>query len=133
MNCRIAELQDCRKEGRRKEHVKSFLQSCNSVIPQLIAMSMVLHSVACADSSPVAPRAHLVEAAQLAMGSEVRMTAWTADEPAARSAFAAAFGEFDRLDALMSVWRAGSDVQRLNAAAWGPRVGSANGPAASST
>jgi thiamine biosynthesis lipoprotein len=51
------------------------------------------------------------------MGSELRLTAWTADEAATRPAFDAVFTEFDRLDALMSVWRAGSDVLRINAAA----------------
>ena len=51
------------------------------------------------------------------MGSELRLTAWTADEAAAQSSFDAVFKEFDRLDALMSVWRAGSDVLRINAAA----------------
>ncbi len=51
------------------------------------------------------------------MGSELRLTAWTARESGALSAFDAVFAEFDRLDALMSVWRDGSDVQRLNAAA----------------
>ncbi len=51
------------------------------------------------------------------MGSELRLGAWTADEPAAVAAFAAIFREFDRLEALMSVWRPGSDVQRINQAA----------------
>ena len=68
------------------------------------------------DASPPAPP-HLVERAGVAMGSELRLTAWTADEAAARSSFDAVFKEFDRLDALMSVWRAGSDVLRINAAA----------------
>ena len=36
---------------------------------------------------------------------------------AALAAFDAVFAEFDRLDALMSVWKDGSDVLRLNAAA----------------
>ena len=40
-----------------------------------------------------------------------------ADEAAAVSAFEEVFAEFERLDALMSVWREGSDVLRLNAAA----------------
>ncbi|HJZ72749.1 MAG TPA: FAD:protein FMN transferase [Vicinamibacterales bacterium] len=60
---------------------------------------------------------HLVEGAAPAMGSDLRLTAWTADEAAAHAAFDAAFREFDRLDALMSVWRAGSDVLRINEAA----------------
>ena len=51
------------------------------------------------------------------MGSEVRITAWTADEPRAVHAFEQAFAEFDRLDRLLSVWHPGSDVSRLNAAA----------------
>ena len=63
------------------------------------------------------PAAHVVERARPAMGSELRLTAWTADEAAALAAFDAVFAEFERLDALMSVWRPGSDVLRLNAAA----------------
>lgn len=51
------------------------------------------------------------------MGSELRLTAWTADEPLAVSAFDEAFFEFDRLDDLLTVWHDDSDVQRLNAAA----------------
>ena len=51
------------------------------------------------------------------MGSELRLSAWTADETAATDAFQEVFREFDRLESLMSVWREGSDVQRLNAAA----------------
>jgi len=51
------------------------------------------------------------------MGTEVTVTAWTADEAAVVAAFTAVFAEFDRLDALMSVWKPGSDVLRLNAAA----------------
>lgn len=51
------------------------------------------------------------------MGSEVHFTAWTADEPRALEAFDAAFDEFDRLDALMSVWKPGSEVEQINRAA----------------
>ena len=61
--------------------------------------------------------AQLVERVGATMGSDLRLTAWTADEGAARAAFDAVFKEFDRLDALMSVWRPGSDVLRINAAA----------------
>ena len=56
------------------------------------------------------------------MGAEVRVTVWTADESGARSAMAAVFAEFDRLDALLSVWKPGSDVQRINAASDGAAV-----------
>ncbi len=51
------------------------------------------------------------------MGSDLRLSAWTADESRAVAAFNAVFAEFDRLEALMSVWREGSDIERLNAAA----------------
>jgi thiamine biosynthesis lipoprotein len=51
------------------------------------------------------------------MGSELRLSAWTADEPLAISAFDEVFFEFERLENMMSVWRAGSDVIRLNEAA----------------
>jgi thiamine biosynthesis lipoprotein len=58
----------------------------------------------------------LVERARVSMGSELRLSAWTTDM-GTDAAFAAVFAEFDRLEALMSVWKEGSDVQRLNAAA----------------
>jgi thiamine biosynthesis lipoprotein len=68
--------------------------------------------------APQAPQSeHLVERAALAMGSELRLTAFTADEPAALAAFDAVFAEFNRLDALMSVWKPQSDIIRLNEAA----------------
>ena len=51
------------------------------------------------------------------MGSELRLTAWTTDDAAARAAFESVFGEFERLEALMSTWRPASDVVRINAAA----------------
>jgi len=53
----------------------------------------------------------------LTMGSSLQVTLWTADDPGATTAFDAVFAEFDRLDRLMSVWKEGSDVQRLNLAA----------------
>jgi FAD:protein FMN transferase len=51
------------------------------------------------------------------MGSSLQVTVWTADDPGATAAIDAVFAEFDRLDRLMSVWKEGSDVLRLNAAA----------------
>jgi FAD:protein FMN transferase len=64
-----------------------------------------------------APAPHRIERSGAAMGSDLKLTASTADEPSARAAFDAVFREFDRLDALMSVWRPGSDVLRINASA----------------
>src|SRR5215475_9612554 len=59
----------------------------------------------------------LVERTFASMGTELRLTAWTADEPGAVDAFQAVVQEFDRLEGLLSNWREDSDVQRLNAAA----------------
>jgi thiamine biosynthesis lipoprotein len=76
-----------------------------------------LFGVACSDASRDPSGARVVERARAAMGAEVRITAWTADESAALAAFDAVFAEFERLESIMSVWREGSEVQRLNAAA----------------
>jgi thiamine biosynthesis lipoprotein len=82
-----------------------------------ILCSLVALATACCGASSDVAHPHLVERVGEAMGSELRLTAWAADEPAARSAFDAVFKEFERLEALMSVWRPGSDVLRINAAA----------------
>ena len=63
------------------------------------------------------PDSRLLTRTHQTMGAELRVTVWTADEGSASDAFAAIFAEFDRLDALLSVWKPGSDVLRLNAAA----------------
>jgi FAD:protein FMN transferase len=51
------------------------------------------------------------------MGTAIQLSAWTTDEAAAVAAFDRVFLEFDRLDALMSVWKEGSDILRINAVA----------------
>jgi thiamine biosynthesis lipoprotein len=48
------------------------------------------------------------------MGSMLTLTAWTADEHAAKAAFDEVFAEFTRLEKLMSTWIADSDVSRVN-------------------
>jgi thiamine biosynthesis lipoprotein len=82
----------------------------------LAAACAALMMAACGAATPAAPAAK-VERARVAMGSELRLTAWTADEPAALAAFDEVFAEFDRLESLLSIWRDSSDVERLNAAA----------------
>ena len=86
-----------------------------------LALAVLLAAGACRRPAPAPTAARgaaqLVERAGLAMGSELRLTAWTTDPAVAQSAFDAVFREFDRLDALMSVWKADSDVIRVNAAA----------------
>src|SRR5215467_3651175 len=75
-----------------------------------------LFLAACVET-PASPGTHLVERIRASMGTELRLTAWTADEPRAVAAFEAVFQECDRLEGLLSNWRDGSDVLRLNAAA----------------
>jgi thiamine biosynthesis lipoprotein len=74
-----------------------------------------LVAVALAPACGRAPAALIREG--VTMGSTLQVTLWTADETGAPAAFDAVFAEFDRLDRLLSVWREGSDVQRLNLAA----------------
>ena len=83
----------------------------------VVLLSLI--AVSCSEPSPAnhAPTPHAVEQARDAMGSELRLTAWTADDVAAKAAFDAVFREFDRLEDLMSVWKPGSDIVRLNDAA----------------
>src|SRR5262249_12780146 len=73
-------------------------------------------SVSCARAAS-SPASHLVERTHQTMGTEVKITAWTADQSRADVAMSAVFSEFDRLDGLMSVWKSGSDIARLNSAA----------------
>jgi thiamine biosynthesis lipoprotein len=83
----------------------------------IIAACLAVLSGCGTESAPPATDAGIVERSRVSMGSEVHLTAWTSDEPAALAAFEAAFDEFDRLDALMSVWKEGSEIERLNHAA----------------
>jgi thiamine biosynthesis lipoprotein len=82
----------------------------------LLASAAVLSGCSRESLSHAAP-AEIVERSRVSMGSEVHLTAWTSDERAATAAFEAVFDEFDRLDGLMSVWKEGSDIERLNRAA----------------
>jgi thiamine biosynthesis lipoprotein len=77
----------------------------------LLALSIL------AGCQPAPDRPTLVEESRLAMGSTLRIAVWTTDEAGAAQSIDDAFAEFDRLEGLLSIWRAESDVQRLNAAA----------------
>jgi thiamine biosynthesis lipoprotein len=80
------------------------------------AVVALVASFACARTAPN-PASHLLERTHMTMGSELRVSAWTTSDSTATAAMDAVFREFDRLDALMSVWKDGSDIERLNAAA----------------
>ena len=75
-------------------------------------------SVACARETPPGPAA-LIERTHMTMGSELQLTAVStqSDNRGALAAFDDAFKEVDRLDAMMSVWKPGSELLQLNAAA----------------
>ena len=84
----------------------------------IVLTGIVAGIAACRDGARDEPgRVRVVGRAGVAMGSELRLTAWATDDAAARSAFDAVFAEFERLEAQMSTWRPGSDVLRINAAA----------------
>jgi thiamine biosynthesis lipoprotein len=50
------------------------------------------------------------------MGTVVTATIWSADETAAANAAREAFGEFARIESLMTTWREDSEVSKINAA-----------------
>ncbi len=85
---------------------------------ELICVPMVcLFILAGCTVIPASPPSHLVERTTAAMGSDLRLTAWTSEEAGAVAAFDEAFREVDRLEDLLSNWRQHSDVQRVNEAA----------------
>jgi thiamine biosynthesis lipoprotein len=82
----------------------------------VLLILMVLSLAGCAGTAtPKGPR--LVERTFASMGTELKLTAWTADEAGADAAFEAVYREMDRLEGLLSNWRPTSDVEQLNAAA----------------
>lgn len=81
----------------------------------ILVLTVVL--AGCGASPTGASPRHLIERTRLEMGSQLRLAAWSDDEAATVAAFDDVFREFDRLDGLLSVWRDGSDVLRMNAAA----------------
>lgn len=80
-------------------------------------MLVVAFVEGCAGQAGKATAEHIVQQSRPSMGSDLRLTVWTADDGGAAAACDAVFREFDRLEDLMSVWRKGSDIARLNAAA----------------
>ena len=80
-----------------------------------IAALLGAFAIACGEPAPVVR--HPVERSRVVMGSLLRLVAWAAEDAPAVAAFEQVFQEFERLDSLLSVWRPGSDVSRLNQAA----------------
>jgi thiamine biosynthesis lipoprotein len=90
-----------------------------SSMRRAILAALLAGATACGQSraEPSASPAALIERSHVTMGSELRVAIWSADEPKALPAIDAVFDEFDRLDRLLSVWKEGSEILRLNAAA----------------
>ena len=63
------------------------------------------------------PRPTKVQYSDHAMGTNVTVWLWTADERGAAQAAEAVFGEMKRLDKEMTTWDAASEVSQINAAA----------------
>lgn len=80
-----------------------------------IAALLGTFAIACGEPAPVAR--HPVERSRVVMGSQLRLVAWAPEDAPTVAAFEQVFQEFERLDSLLSVWRPGSDVSRLNQAA----------------
>ncbi|MGE3509783.1 MAG: FAD:protein FMN transferase [Vicinamibacterales bacterium] len=84
----------------------------------LITATALALAVACTpDRSAQITHRRPVDRVGLAMGSQLKLRVFAADPREAQSAFDAVFAEFERLEALLSIWRAESDVVRINAAA----------------
>jgi thiamine biosynthesis lipoprotein len=62
-------------------------------------------------------QARLIERSFVSMGSSLTVSIWTTDETLALAAAERVAQEFERLESLLSVWKPGSDVVRLNEAA----------------
>lgn len=81
----------------------------------LVLILAALITVGACAAGPSPPQ--LVERSFVSMGSSLRVALWTTHEMKAITAADQVYDEFNRLEALLSVWRPGSDVVRLNAAA----------------
>lgn len=95
-----------------KDHKEFFV-----IFVSFVALISVSFVAGCRGREASSTEHTLVERARVAMGSELRLTAWTDEEIRAVEAFERVFDEFDRLDRLMSVWHEDSDVSRISRAA----------------
>ena len=97
--------------------VAAGLQACLPAVTLAAAMAAACSGTPQRDHTRASSAPAAFSREHVTMGSSVTVTLWTADDPNATRAFDAVFAEFDRLDRLMSVWKEGSDVLRLNMAA----------------
>jgi len=92
------------------------MSSCFRVSVVDVRVGLMLASVLLANCGRSEPAAgtRLVERSRVSMGSQLTLTAWASDEAKAVETFEQVFREFDRLENLLSVWKDGSDVVRMN-------------------
>jgi thiamine biosynthesis lipoprotein len=83
----------------------------------IVAVAAVMAACSASPAPEAQKTAGIVERARVAMGSELRLMAWTTDEAGVIAAFEHVFDDFDYLDRTLSVWHETSEVARLNAAA----------------
>ena len=82
-----------------------------------IVLFLIAAVMAACKGAPQPAGAHLFQRTYASMGTELQLTAWTADETAAEAAFGEVSQEMERLEGLLSNWRGDSEIQQLNAAA----------------
>jgi FAD:protein FMN transferase len=90
-----------------RDHEMNGLRHVTSVVALLLL-------TACSGYDVYRPVPKLVERSRVSMGSQLRVAAWTTNEARAVDTFEHVFREFDRLESLLSVWKDGSDVVRIN-------------------
>ena len=90
------------------------------LVTPLVAAALLMQAQPSA-VPPASQGPHVVRRAYGAMGTEIKLTAWTADEAKAAKAFDAGYEEIRRIEVLMTDWeRPGepeSDLVRINKAA----------------
>src|SRR5882724_318692 len=83
----------------------------------LLVVMLVLSPGGCSRPTTADSKAKLVESTHASMGTELHVSVWTSEQGRAEATFEKISQELDRLESLMSNWKDGSDIQRLNAAA----------------
>jgi thiamine biosynthesis lipoprotein len=87
--------------------------------PILAAARLLTAALLASVSGSAAPTLHRYEAVEPHMGTLVKITVYTPDDEAARRAFRAGFDRIRDLDALLSDYKADSELSRLTSAAVG--------------
>jgi thiamine biosynthesis lipoprotein len=90
------------------------MSRCLCVSVAIVASVPSIFLVNACSRKPATPAPVLATRAYPSMGSELKLSAWTTDETRAIETFDQVHREFDRLENLLSIWKDGSDVVRIN-------------------